>query len=93
VAERIAGYAPDFMAMYGPEARARELRYLARRCFQIRDRGLCVGFATASLRAWPKLLLREPVKTLTTLGACALLRLLPVGPFNTLARAVGAPAA
>ena len=91
--EKITAYAPDFIAEHEPEARARELRYLARRCFQIRDRGLGFGFATASLRAWPQLVLREPVKTLTTLIACGLLRLLPDAPFNTLARAVGAPMA
>jgi hypothetical protein len=93
VVEKITAYAPDFIAEHGAEARARELRYLARRCFQIRDRGLGFGFATASLRAWPQLLLREPAKTLTTLIACGLLRLLPDAPFNTLARAVGAPMA
>jgi glycosyltransferase involved in cell wall biosynthesis len=93
VVEKITAYAPEFIAEHGPEARARELRYLARRCFQIRDRGLGFGFAAASLQAWPQLLLREPVKTLTTLIACGLLRLLPEVPFNTLARAVGAPTA
>lgn len=93
VAEKVTAYAPEFMALHGAEARARELRYLARRCFQIRDRGLGLGFATESMRTWPQLLLREPMKTLTTFGACALMRLLPEQPFNTLARAVGAPAA
>jgi glycosyltransferase involved in cell wall biosynthesis len=91
VAEKIATYAPDFTAAYGPEARARELRYLARRSFQARDRGLAFHLACEALRTCPRLLTREPRKTLTTLLACALLRLLPEGPFHLMARALGAP--
>lgn len=93
VAAKVAAYAPDFIAAHGREARGRELRYLARRCFQMRDRGLALRLAAESLRVWPTLLLREPVKTLTTVIACALLRFLPEWPFNVLARAVNAPAA
>ncbi len=91
VNEKVAAYAPDFIAAHGREARARELRYLARRCFQIGDRGLALGMAIEGLGTWPNLLLREPRKTLTTLAACALLRFLPERPFRFLAQLVHAP--
>jgi hypothetical protein len=45
------------------------------------------------MRTWPHLLLNEPAKTLTTLAACAALRLLPDRPFDTLARVLRAPVA
>ena len=82
VCEKIRGYAPNFIAAHGKQARARELRYLARRCFHMRDRGLALHLASAALRASPTLLWREPAKTLTTIAACALLRLLPERPFS-----------
>ncbi len=93
VAEKIAALAPKFVAEHGPEARARELRYLARRSFQSRDRGLAMRLAMEAMRTWPRLLLNEPAKTLTTLAACAALRLLPDRPFDTLARVLRAPVA
>jgi glycosyltransferase involved in cell wall biosynthesis len=91
VAASIAAYAPDFIAAHGREARARELRYLARRCFQMRDRGLAAGLALEASRTWPMLLVREPIKTLTTFAACALLRVLPERPFGAMARILRAP--
>ncbi len=75
--QRIAAYAPGFIARYGDKARAREVRYLARRSFQMRDRGLAVGLAAQAVRLDPWLLLQEPRKTLVTLAACMALRLLP----------------
>ncbi len=93
VYEKVEAYAPDFIAAHGAEARARELRYLARRAFQIGDRGLVLRLAMEAVRTWPKLLLTEPRKTLTTLTACALLRFLPERPFKAIARLTGAPTA
>jgi len=93
VYEKVEAYAPDFIARHGAEARARELRYLARRAFQIGDRGLVFRLAMDAIRAWPKLLLAEPRKTLTTLAACTLLRFLPDRPFQFVARACRAPTA
>lgn len=91
VFEKIRAYAPDFIAAHGQEARARELRYLARRAFQSGDRGLAFTLATEAVRTWPRLVTEEPAKTLTTLAACGLLRCLPVAPFRLLARAARAP--
>jgi len=84
VAARIAVFAPEFVARHRPEARARELRYLARRCVVMRDRGLGWSMVKEALAACPALLWREPVKTLTTLAACAVLRVLPPRGFAVL---------
>lgn len=91
VYEKIRAYAPGFIAAHGQEARARELRYLARRAFQIGDRGLAMTLAIEAIRVWPRLLTGETAKTLTTLAACGLLRFLPDAPFRWLARAARAP--
>lgn len=85
---KVESYAPDFIARHGSEARARELRYLARRCFQLRDRRLALSMMTAALRAWPGLVAAEPVKTMATLAACVALRLLPEEGLSTLLRTV-----
>ncbi len=86
VRSSVAEYAPDFVVRFGSSARARELRYLARRCFQMRDRGLGIALAIQAILSAPSLLVLEPAKTLTTLIACALLRVLPERQFTTLLR-------
>ncbi len=83
---RIEAYAPEFIARVGAQARAMELRYLARRAFQQRDRGLAMQLATDAVRAWPAILWREPAKTVTTLAACLALRALPAPMFGMLLR-------
>lgn len=86
VAGRLALIDPDFIAQHRTEARARELRYLARRCVVMRDRGLCMAMAKEAFTSCPSLLWREPVKSLTTLAACFALRLMPLGGFSAVLR-------
>ncbi|MGI4954408.1 MAG: glycosyltransferase family 2 protein [Janthinobacterium lividum] len=98
VYETVRAYAPGFIARHGDEARARELRYLARRSFHMRDRGMALHLITRALALRPSLLLGEPVKTGSTLAACAALRLLPERSLAALLRTVnpalaGAPSA
>ena len=85
---KVATYAPDFVATHGQEARARELRYLARRAFHKRDRRLAFELALEALRTWPRLIRDEPVKTSLTLTACALLRIMPERSSDQLLRAL-----
>ena len=73
---KIQSYAPAFIARHGGEARARELRYLARRCFQMRARRLGLKMIAEALRTWPALAVVEPIKTSSTLIACAAQRFL-----------------
>ena len=84
VRDSVARYAPDFVARHGRIARARELRYLARRCVQMRDRGLGLALALEAVRSAPSLAMAEPFKTGTTILACLLLRLLPERSFQAL---------
>ena len=86
VCASIAKLRPDFTAEHGREARARELRYLARRCVQMRDRGLGLTLILEAITQYPALLWREPVKTLTTLAACFAMRILPQAAFGKLLR-------
>jgi len=82
---------PAFIAAHGREARGRELRYLARRCVQIRDRGLGLTLALEALSHCPRLLFEEPIKTLTTLIACFAMRTLSSTAFGALLR-IASPA-
>jgi glycosyltransferase involved in cell wall biosynthesis len=77
VYDKIVGYAPGFIDRHGREARARQYRYLARRCVKMRERRLGLDLARSAVSMHPRLLWDEPVKTLVTLFACAALRLLP----------------
>ena len=86
VCQSIAKIAPEFVAAYGREARGRELRYLARRCVQLRDRGLGLTLVCEAIAHCPSLLWREPGKTLVTLLACIALRLMPQNGFRVLLR-------
>ncbi len=74
--EKTAVYAPDFIAEHGALAKAYQLRYLARRAVSLREAGLAWKFATGSLRSSPRILLDQPKKTITTLGAATVLRVL-----------------
>jgi glycosyltransferase involved in cell wall biosynthesis len=88
VRDKVAGYAPGFVAEHGAEARARELRYLARRCVQMRDRGLGISLALAMARSYPALFWQEPRKTAVTFLACVALRLLPAAAFKSFLRSL-----
>ena len=72
--DKTALYAPDFIAEHGALAKAYQLRYLARRAVSLREPALAWGFATGSLRSSPRILIDQPVKTVTTLGAATVLR-------------------
>ena len=86
VCAKLARIEPAFIERHSREARGRELRYLARRCVQIRDRGLGLTLALEALSHCPRLLFEEPVKTLTTLIACFAMRSLSNEAFGRLLR-------
>lgn len=86
VAEKVRSYAPGFIAAHGAEARARELRYLARRAVAMRQPAPALSLMREALMLHPALLAVEPRKTLTTLGAALMLRFLPTAMFSHLLR-------
>ena len=86
--EKTALYAPDFIAEHGALAKAYQLRYLARRAVSLREPALAWKFATGSLRSSPRILIDQPVKTITTLGAATVLRVLGKRAYATIESAL-----
>jgi len=72
--QKTAAYAPEFVAEHGALAKACQLRYLTRRAVSLRQPGLAWAFARASLASSPRILLDQPMKTITTVGAATVLR-------------------
>ncbi len=77
-------YNPEFVAQWGDKARAYQLRYLARRAASQRSPAMATELAHRALSThWP-ILLEEPRRTLLTLGAVYLQRLLPQSAYEKL---------
>lgn len=70
---KLATIAPDLVARHGPAARAYQLRYLLRRAVSARDGEAAAALLTRLVRGSTAPLWSEPVKTIGTLGAAALL--------------------
>lgn len=79
-------YAPDFVARWGGLARAFQWRYLARRAVRMRDADAAFRLAWRALRTDPRILSREPARTLLTLAGATLVKLLPASLFAPLER-------
>jgi len=77
---------PAFAARWAGLAEAFQLRYLARRAINMRDRGLALSLAIKAINLDARILLNEPVKTLVTLGAAIALRALPTEQFEAVRR-------
>lgn len=86
VLEKLRALDPAFIARHGAEARARELRYLARRAVPMREAALAWRLMREALTLHPALLRDEPRKTLTTVAAALMLKLLPAVVFDRLLR-------
>lgn len=65
----VSSLAPAFARRHGPAARAFQLRYLARRAVSARDGGAAMKLMLRALVESRTPVWREPIKTLTTLGA------------------------
>ena len=84
--ERVRAYAPEFIAEHEGAIRAYHLRYLARRLIHAgRGRAAC-SYGHRALAAHPRLLMEEPARTLSTLGAAYLLTVLPEPVFEPIKR-------
>lgn len=84
---RMAEIAPGFVAEHAPAARAYQLRYLARRAVSQRDGQLALDLCRRALASSRRPLIAEPVKTLTTLAAAALLTALGRGGYTVAEKA------
>ncbi|HZU64018.1 MAG TPA: glycosyltransferase [Novosphingobium sp.] len=85
VVDRLQAYAPEFAARHLPRARAYQLRYLARRSVQLGDAGMAMAMMKEALKSSRKPLLEEPVKSLTTLTAAWVGRMMKPERFARLA--------
>ena len=75
--ERARLYAPDQIAKFGPAASAYHLRYVARRLIQVGDSSNACRYMHRALRIYPGLILDDPGRTISSLGASWVLRLMP----------------
>ncbi|MEM5518040.1 glycosyltransferase family 2 protein [Henriciella sp. AS95] len=74
VRNRVWSLDAEFASRWSPAAEAFQLRYLARRCIRLNDGAMALSLMKDALARSPSILWREPVKTLTTLGAAMALR-------------------
>lgn len=82
---KTASYAPEFVGRHGDRARAYQLRYLARRSVQLGDGSFALSLVAQALKASVRPLVEEPRKTLVTLGAALVARLVDADRFSRLA--------
>jgi len=83
---KVAGYAPELEAACGDLAEAYQLRYLARRAVQAGDAATAIRLATAAVRLAPRIVIEEPVRTMTTLAAAVARQAVPDAAFAALVR-------
>ena len=85
--DKVAVYAPEIVANHGARAEAYQLRYLARRAVRSNDRFSALRLMVQAVALCPRLLLEEPVRTLSTIGAALAKCGLPAGVFRCVERA------
>lgn len=86
VVEKTKQNASEFVEQFEAEARAFQLRYLARRAVQMGDGAFALSLLKESGEASSLPLLREPIKSIVTLAAAAAARYLPAYFVTKLAR-------
>ena len=86
---KVKGYAPDLEGRWGDLAEAYQLRYLARRAVRAGDGRLGLSLALEAVRLAPRILVEEPVRTLTTLAAASLRGVLSDEAFERIVRRSG----
>lgn len=80
------GYAPDFISEWEPLARAFQLRYLARRSVRQGDAGTALRLLARSIHSDASILLREPLRTLSTVCAALVQTLVPISVYRRVER-------
>jgi hypothetical protein len=71
-------YFPELLAQWEKPARAYQLRYLARRAVRLKDGAMAVKLVNRALATHWQIIFSEPNRTLLTLAAAYLLKLLPL---------------
>lgn len=73
---------PELVAQWEKPARAYQMRYLARRAVRLKDGSMAVKLINRALATHWLIVLAEPNRTLLTLAAAYLLKLLPLSFYN-----------
>jgi glycosyltransferase involved in cell wall biosynthesis len=71
-------HSPELLAQWEKPARAYQLRYLARRAVRLKDGYMAVKLVNRALTTYWKIIFTEPSRTLLTLAAAYLLKLMPL---------------
>lgn len=77
-------YAPQFVSLHEREARAYQLRYLARRAVQLGDGAMALMLLRDAISCSLKPLFKEPAKSLTTASAALAMRFLPANSVKSM---------
>jgi glycosyltransferase involved in cell wall biosynthesis len=83
---KVATYAPDLDQAHGDRAEAYELRYLARRAVRSGDAKTASDMMLQALKLAPRIVLEEPVRSLSTITAIALRRAMSPSVFDATER-------
>ncbi|WP_438727065.1 glycosyltransferase family 2 protein [Parasphingorhabdus sp. DH2-15] len=83
--DKTRSYAPQFVALHEREARAFQLRYLARRAIQLGDGTMAMMLIRDAISYSLKPLYREPGRSLATVSAALAMRFLPTNSAKALA--------
>lgn len=68
---------PRFARKWALNAEAFQLRYLARRCVRMGDGAMALSLVKDALKASPRIVFQEPLKTATTVAAALFMRIMP----------------
>ncbi len=82
VIDKTRQYAPELLEKWENTARAYQLRYLARRAVRLRDGKTAIELIFRALKTDFSILFGEPRRTLLTLFAACLLRILPLSLYS-----------
>ncbi|MGL5034376.1 MAG: glycosyltransferase family 2 protein [Microcystaceae cyanobacterium] len=77
VVEKVRIYAPEMIAQTENLARAHQFRYLSRRAIRLKEGKMAVKFINKALKSDSQILWQEPRRTVITLIAAYLIRLIP----------------
>ena len=77
VRDKIRSYAPGFADRWEAAAEGYQKRYLARRCVRMNDAAAGHQLLRGALQRHPGMIFEEPVKTVTTIAAVAMLKWMP----------------
>jgi glycosyltransferase involved in cell wall biosynthesis len=84
IVTKTQAYNPEFVAQWAHRARAYQYRYLARRAANQRSPKMATQLLHKALGTYWQILLEEPRRTLLTIGAVYLLRILPQSLYRQL---------